>query len=38
MYLSEGELWDVAVEHISMLHNDRDFDYIAKYSNLKVCA
>jgi predicted nucleic acid-binding protein len=29
----------VAIEHdIPLLHNDRDFDYIAKYTNLKVCA
>lgn len=28
----------VATEHdIPLLHNDRDFDYIAKYSNLRVC-
>lgn len=28
----------VAIEHdIPLLHNDRDFDYMAKYSNLKVC-
>jgi predicted nucleic acid-binding protein len=29
----------VAIEHdIPLLHNDRDFDYIAKYSKLRVCA
>lgn len=28
----------VAIEHdIPLLHNDRDFDYIAKYSKLRVC-
>ena len=28
----------VAIEHdIPLLHNDRDFDYMAKYSNLRVC-
>jgi predicted nucleic acid-binding protein len=28
----------VAIEHdIPLLHNDRDFDYIAKHSNLRVC-
>jgi predicted nucleic acid-binding protein len=28
----------VAIEHdIPLLHNDRDFDYIAKYSNLRIC-
>jgi hypothetical protein len=28
----------VAIEHdILLLHNDRDFDYMAKYSNLRVC-
>lgn len=29
----------VAIEHdIRLLHNDRDFDYIAKHSKLRVCA
>jgi predicted nucleic acid-binding protein len=28
----------VAIEHdIRLLHNDRDFDYIAKHSKLRVC-
>jgi predicted nucleic acid-binding protein len=28
----------VAIEHdIPLLHNDRDFDYMARYSNLRVC-
>jgi predicted nucleic acid-binding protein len=28
----------VAIEHdIPLLHNDRDFEYMAKYSNLRVC-
>ena len=28
----------VAIEHaIPLLHNDRDFDYIAKHSELRVC-
>ncbi len=28
----------VAIEHdVPLLHNDRDFDYIAKYSNLRLC-
>jgi predicted nucleic acid-binding protein len=29
----------VAIEHdIRLLHNDRDFDYIAKHSKLRVCS
>ncbi|MGE5838868.1 MAG: PIN domain nuclease [Deltaproteobacteria bacterium] len=29
----------VAIEHdIPLLHNDRDFDYMGKYSALRVCA
>jgi predicted nucleic acid-binding protein len=29
----------VAIENdIPLLHNDRDFDYIAKYANLRVCS
>jgi len=28
----------VAIEYdIPLLHNDRDFDYMAKYSNLRIC-